>query len=285
MKELLPLVSVFCPTYNHEKYISQCLDGIVMQKKNFEIEVIVQDDASTDYTAKIIKNYASKYNYIIPILYKENQYSKGKNLNDYFFKNAKGKYLALCEGDDYWTDPYKLQKQVDFLELNHKYTGCYHETCILKNEDTSAMEKWHPPLPKFMTAEDTLSVGSPFHTSSFLFTKNAYVEPYFISKVISGDMAIFSIVAAKGLLGKVEGIMSVYRKHDLGITNTESIINNYHSQRIDLINYLNEFHDYKYDKKAQKIIHYHKLAIEGKEVTIPLYSKIFQRVKRVFYGK
>jgi glycosyltransferase involved in cell wall biosynthesis len=125
MKKNNLLVSIFCPTYNHSKYIEQCLNGIVMQKTNFQFEVIVQDDASTDDSQKIIKEFAEKYNFIVPVLHTENIYSKGVDLNEYFVKNAKGKYIAFCEGDDYWTDPYKLQKQVDFLETNPDY-GLVH---------------------------------------------------------------------------------------------------------------------------------------------------------------
>ena len=129
------LVSIFCPTYNHSKYIEQCLNGIVMQKTNFQFEVIVQDDASTDNSQKIIKEFAEKYNFIVPVLHTKNIYSKGGDLNEYFFRNASGKYIAICEGDDYWTDPYKLQKQVDFLEANPDY-GMVYTSFDIFNEVT-----------------------------------------------------------------------------------------------------------------------------------------------------
>src|SRR5690606_25359461 len=102
-------------------FIRQCLDGIFMQKCNFEYEILIHDDASTDDTQKIIKEYQQKYPEIIkPILQTENQYSKGVRgiMARFNFPRAKGKYIALCEGDDYWTDPLKLQKQIDFLENN-----------------------------------------------------------------------------------------------------------------------------------------------------------------------
>ena len=121
------IVSVFCPTYNHSDYIEQCLNSIVNQKTNFQFEVFVQDDASTDNSQEIIKRIAEKHSCIIPLLHKENIYSKGRNLNEYVFKNARGKYIAICEGDDYWTDLYKLQKQVDFLESNKDYSLCFHK--------------------------------------------------------------------------------------------------------------------------------------------------------------
>lgn len=115
-----PLVSIRCLTYNHAPYIRQCLDGFVMQKTNFKFEAIVHDDASTDGTADIVREYATKYPDIIkPILETENQYSKHDGSLKRIMNAAispSAKYIAMCEGDDYWTDPYKLQKQVDFLE-------------------------------------------------------------------------------------------------------------------------------------------------------------------------
>lgn len=114
-----PLVSICCITYNHAPYISQCVDGFLMQKTTFPFEIIINDDCSNDGTTEILKDYAIKYPELIHlILHDENQYSKGvrRILATFVYPVAKGKYIALCEGDDYWTDPYKLQKQVDYLE-------------------------------------------------------------------------------------------------------------------------------------------------------------------------
>lgn len=114
------MVSIKCITYNHEPYIRQCLEGFVMQKTNFRFEAVVHDDASTDGTADIIREYAEKYPDIIkPIYETENQYSKKDgSLGRIMDAACTGKYIAMCEGDDYWTDPLKLQKQVDILESN-----------------------------------------------------------------------------------------------------------------------------------------------------------------------
>lgn len=112
------MVTIRCVAYNHEPYIRECLEGFVMQKTNFRFEAIVHDDASTDGTANIIREYAEKYPDIIkPIFETENQYSKRDgSLRRIMNSHMKGKYIAMCEGDDYWIDPYKLQKQVDYLE-------------------------------------------------------------------------------------------------------------------------------------------------------------------------
>lgn len=127
-EEQTPLVSIFTLTYNHAPYIRQCLDGFLMQKTNFVFEVIINDDASTDGTTEIIREYEAKYPDIIkPIYHSENRYSKGERgfWNRYCLPKSRGKYIALCEGDDYWIDPLKLQKQVDFLEANPEYGMCY----------------------------------------------------------------------------------------------------------------------------------------------------------------
>ena len=122
-----PLVSIDCTTYNHAPYIRQCLDGFLMQKTNFAFEILIHDDCSLDGTDHIIREYEQKYPDIIKPIYQiENQYSKGVSISATFnYPRVKGKYIAWCEGDDYWTDPMKLQKQVDFLEANPEYGMCY----------------------------------------------------------------------------------------------------------------------------------------------------------------
>lgn len=126
-----PLVSVCCITYNHAQFIRKCLDGFLMQKTNFPIEILIHDDCSTDGTTEIIRDYEAKYpDLIFPLYEEENQYQKGKaaEIDLYNYRRARGKYIAYCEGDDYWTDPLKLQKQVDFMEANPEYSVCWHRS-------------------------------------------------------------------------------------------------------------------------------------------------------------
>ena len=126
-----PMVSICCITYNHEKYIRDAIEGFLMQKTTFPFEILIHDDASTDGAADIIREYENKYPHLLyPIYQKENQYSKGIKISPTFqYPRASGKYIAFCEGDDYWTDPYKLQKQVEFLEENIDY-GLVHTDYI-----------------------------------------------------------------------------------------------------------------------------------------------------------
>ena len=132
-----PLVSISCLTYNHAPYLRQCLDGFVMQITSFPIEILIYDDASGDGTQNIIEEYQKKYPDIIkPIYQTENQYSKGVKVGFvYNYSRAKGEYIAFCEGDDYWTDPYKLQKQIDFLECYSDYVICSHRYRICLKEE------------------------------------------------------------------------------------------------------------------------------------------------------
>lgn len=139
----IPLVSISCITYNHEPYIVQALDGFLMQKTSFPFEVLVHDDASTDRTADIIREYEKKFPEIIKPLYEEeNQWIKGRRGSAEFnFPRAKGKYIALCEGDDYWIDENKLQMQVDFLEKNPEYGMCYTNFNLVSEKSKNIKQK------------------------------------------------------------------------------------------------------------------------------------------------
>jgi len=127
-----PLVSICCVTYNHSPFIRQCLEGFLSQKTTFPIEILIHDDASTDGTDDIIREFVDNCpELIFPIYEDQNQYSQGVNVDFLNYNRARGKYIAYCEGDDYWTDPLKLQKQVDFMEAHPEYSVCFHDYSIL----------------------------------------------------------------------------------------------------------------------------------------------------------
>ena len=136
-----PKVSVVVTTYNHRDYISECLEGILMQQTTFPFEIILGEDASTDGTREVCKAYAEKYSDIIrlflrsrgDVIYIEGHPTGRSNFME-SLKVSKGKYIALCEGDDYWTDPLKLQKQVDFLEAHPDYALCFHRAQLLNEK-------------------------------------------------------------------------------------------------------------------------------------------------------
>ena len=152
-------VSVLCMAYNQEKYIRQTLESFVMQKTNFPFEVLINDDASTDKTPEIIKEFADKYpNIIKPVYQKENQYSKGVSIhNDFLFPKAAGKYLAFCEGDDFWTDENKLQIQYDIMEKNPDCHLCLHKVRVVSENGNELKETYPKHLRKKMTDYSVIS--------------------------------------------------------------------------------------------------------------------------------
>lgn len=214
-----PLVSICSITYNHAPYIRQCLDGFLMQKTKFRYEIIIHDDASTDGTTEIIKEYAEKHpDLITPIFQKENQYSKGIRgmFPRFCFPHAKGKYIALCEGDDYWTDPLKLQKQVDFLEANPEYVLCGHNITAY-NERTASFEPFNTGIDGTYELTDLISKGVFCSTLSVVFKREALVLERYNSyrKVIDITLAYHLLSQGKGYCMNEE--MAVYRIHDGGI--------------------------------------------------------------------
>lgn len=223
-----PLVSISCITYNHEKYIRDALEGFVMQKTNFKFEAIVHDDASTDNTAAIIREYAEKYPDIIkPIFETENQYSKHDgSLAQIMNAACKGKYMALCEGDDYWTDPYKLQKQVDFMENHPEYSMVFHNAQVLHQETLTFEES-------FSNIEDRDYTGLEIYkswsvpTASVLLRREIYSSAIYLKakknkKFIYGDIILFLSCAHYGKLRGMKTTMSVYRRHEGGVSYNQS---------------------------------------------------------------
>lgn len=171
------LVSISCLTYNQERYIKDSIEGFLMQKTTFPFEIIIHDDASTDNTTNIIREYALKYPEIIfPIFQNENQYSKGINPGyEYVIPKCKGKYIAVCEGDDYWTDPYKLQRQVDFLENNPDY-GLVHtdvDKYFEKSNSTikSNFKHYKVKHTEPVSVDDIISYRHPFVTCTICFRR------------------------------------------------------------------------------------------------------------------
>lgn len=222
------MVSIKCLVYNHEPYIRQCLEGFVMQKTNFRFEAIVHDDASTDGSAEIIREYAEKYPDIIkPIIEIENQYSKDNNSVARIMKeHLHGKYVALCEGDDYWTEPLKLQKQVDFLESHPDYSMCFHNAIV-------HYEKGDQPdhlLAKFESGEYTrYDIYQKWinPTASFVFRRSIldsemYLKYSTSKKIIAGDLPLCLTASYLGRLYGFKEPMSVYRKHETGMMNSWS---------------------------------------------------------------
>jgi len=218
------MVSINCITYNHEKYIKDAIEGFLMQKTKFKYEILIHDDASTDRTPDIIKKYEQEYPDIIKPIYEvENQYSQGKRVNfEFNYKRSKGKYIALCEGDDYWTDPYKLQKQVDFLEQHTNFSMCFHNVEVIDENGTKLQEHWpaNPKVGKITTLKDILK-GNYIPTLSTVFRNKSINsrEFYTLSEGLCFEDWIYHILNAKnGPIYYFEEKMGVYRVTNAGLS-------------------------------------------------------------------
>lgn len=231
MDKIVPRVSICCTAYNHVDYIRQCLDGFVMQKTSFPIEVLIHDDASTDGTQDIIREYADKYpDIIIPIYQTVNQYSKGVKVSlIYNYSRAKGKYIALCEGDDYWTDPYKLQKQVDFLESHPNYVMCSHRFDQYYEEERR-LEKEQDE--SFHGADYDLKnlIGGKWLTQTLtvMYRRSALDLQHYESYGMSMDIILFYALLKEGKGYCFPDVMGVYRYHKGGVWSEVSL----HQQRL-----------------------------------------------------
>jgi glycosyltransferase involved in cell wall biosynthesis len=227
-------VSICCTTYNHEKYIKRTLEGFLAQKTNFKYEIIIHDDASTDHTVDIIKSYEREYPDIIHGIYQqENQYSKGKRITqDFIAPKTKGKYVAICEGDDYWTSSYKLQKQVEALEQNKDCFFCVHSTKEVdeRGEETGVLFPSNGTLTGVIPSEKFLKMtrNYSFHTSSYLFNGDKWRQfqknpPQFKMVCPVGDETYMLYFAYIGNVYYIQDVMSCYRR---GVPSSWSQIQN-----------------------------------------------------------
>jgi len=229
-------VTVCCITYNHEKYLRNCLDSLISQETTFDYEILIHDDASTDGTSDIIKEYSNKFSNIKSIIQTENKYSKGISpLRDILFPLAKGKYIAMCEGDDFWCDRKKLQKQYEIMESNNELSWCTHLVkCVEENGNPT--EKYIPDISceptineKEYSSVETISLFSDkgFQLSSYFIRLDSfrlYFEntPEFVRISPTEDEVIVRYLAQSGNMYFINEIMSCYRMNAVGSWTTQT---------------------------------------------------------------
>lgn len=247
-----PLVAVFIVTYNHEKYISQALDSVLTQRTKFLYKIFLGEDCSTDNTRNICIEYAKNYpDRINLFLNTENDFKK--NLSTIYnacFKSG-SKYVAMLDGDDYWTDPKKLQKQVEYLDENPDFSLCFHQVGFLKNN--------RDLVNKFIDREDVTNIfdlakGNFIHTSSVLF-RNVFHKQG-LPKVLENninDYILFMCIAKFGKIKELRDIMAVYRVHNNGlwsgsdeidkllfVINSQQFLLNFFNEDIEIKNIIRE---------------------------------------------
>lgn len=248
-----PLVSVFMVTYNHEKYIRQCLQSVIDQKTKFKIEVVIGEDCSTDGTRLILKEFKEKYPEIIKPIYHDVNVGPSLNAYEFVFPNLKGKYVACLEGDDYWTDVYKLQKQVDFLEENAGYKIAASQSLI--EIDGKIISNTNTFTNDTFTLEDLL-IKSRFETASFIFRNEPIIiiPDWFITYGTDVDALVFWILKDGHKAYVMKEVMSVYRYHAGGATKQKN-----YQQKVDyyigMLDRFNQSTNGKFDRsiKAKKL--------------------------------
>ncbi len=212
------LVSVIMLTYNHEKFISKAIEGVLAQKTNFLFELIIANDHSTDRTEEIIKKYRNNNRETVKGYFNHKNIGPKKNFIK-AYEVTKGKYVAMCEGDDFWTDPNKLQKQVDFLENNSEYSICFHNVEILDDRGAKVERDRLFDKEKRDYHKNELLFGKYLPTPSLLFRRYDLSNYYSIfSKVFNGDTLLLSILTQLGAAKYIDEISpSVIIKHNNGI--------------------------------------------------------------------
>ena len=214
-----PLVSVWMVTYNHEKFIAEALDSVLMQVTDFDFEIVIGEDCSKDGTRAIIREYEQKYPHLIRAVYHEQNVGASRNAYEFTLPICKGKYVACLEGDDYWTDPGKLQKQVDFLEANDDFSASGHQAIVFYDDGSAESYKFGEDRDRVYTMNDMIS-HRKFHTAALMFRSEIFRKTGGIPfNILSGDRAIFAMLSVFGKVMYFKEAMCTYRKSSVGMSN------------------------------------------------------------------
>ncbi len=212
-------VSIVCNAFNHERYIAQALESFLMQKTDFPFEILVHDDASTDGTAEIIRTYAKRFPQIVlPLFQTENQYSKNVSIGSSFqYPRARGKYIALCEGDDYWLSPDKLQQQFDFMEAHPLCAWCFSGAAAVDRAGNRLSFFGPEDLPRYFSAEDVIAGGGGFCATNTIFARTEFFRcmPSYV-QTYSLDYMVQIYLSTCGDTYGISGELSAYRRNTEG---------------------------------------------------------------------
>lgn len=245
-------VSICCITYNHEKFISETIDGFLMQKTTFPFGIIIGEDCSTDDTLEIINEYKSKYPNLIQVLTNDINVGMQKNF-ERTFNACTGTYIALCEGDDFWTDAHKLQKQISFLEANSQFAMCCHKSENY-NEEEKGITSHYPTINN----EEEFVLYDLFHTNiantcTFVY-RNYHIQlPVFFENLYVGDWPLHMIQAQHGKIKYFPESMSRYRIHSQGVWSGEDFPKKLEHIN-DMLKHMDNYFQLKYHKQIYQTI-------------------------------
>lgn len=286
------LVSVVMITYGHEKFIREAVEGVLMQNCDFEVELIIADDKSPDNTEKIVRDIIENHPKGNWIKYTKHFQNKGMIPNFMWaLEQAKGKYISLCEGDDYWNNPFKLSKQIRFLENNSDYTFSMGRVNVLI-EKTGKIIKRKDGINISNKKEFIVKdyIRNPFsQTSSFLFKNNNLRFPEWFHKIHAGDQAIVVLMTGLGKIKYHAEIFSTYRINDKSVSYNRDISKIKDEQYL-LLDSLNRHTGFRYNRYIilRKIIFYFELnTIKFKNKTFFLYiiNLLIFKIINFFSGK
>ena len=253
------LVDVIMPVYNHGLYIAEAIESIISQKTNFSYRLIIGEDCSTDNSRAIIAKYETTYpEKIFPVYHPKNLGAQANG--SHMLSIAEAKYIAICEGDDYWIDEYKLQKQVDFLEANPDFSMCFTDVKIL--DELGWNKPWEDYFPKIekdvLIIDDfILSYMSVIPTPTIMF-RNVIPKPVpdFYLKTLSADICIHFMVADKGKTKYLSDTTAVYRNHSGGITKTKEALARTYDMRINMYEEANAYFSFRYNSQFRQQLVY-----------------------------
>jgi glycosyltransferase involved in cell wall biosynthesis len=270
------LISVCMITYKHEGYIKSAIEGVLLQNYNGSIELIIADDNSPDNTEKIVKEIQNKHPKGHFIQYTKHKKNKGIIPNFVWaLEQCKGKYIALCDGDDYWTDPLKLQKQIDFLESNKCYTGVSSNVKVVYENSDKGSHLFKNNIKQDTFKLNDLLQGRFFHTATFVFRSSCFKKD-FPDFILSGDRALFMLVACFGDIKYIKDVTAVYRKNEGGI-----------SRNVTSKQMMKDFNIANFIKKYNSNLDYHKLqafiAYTVLSYSMIIYKDDFKKAKKTLY--
>lgn len=208
----VPLVSIAVLTYNHEQFIAETIDGFLAQNTTFDFEIVIGDDASIDNTQSILKDFQDKHPKKFNIVYHKNNIGMIPNFVD-VINRCTGKYIAFCEGDDYWLDSKKLQIQTDFLESNNEYAICFHDVKIFDQTKLELIDDNITSAKKEDYNLDDLTKGNFMHTPTVLL-RNDFNLPKNFNELPIGDWPLYMSMLKQRKIKKINRVMSVYRVHE-----------------------------------------------------------------------
>lgn len=283
-------VSAVILTYNQKNFIAQAIESALSQQTDFDFEILVGDDCSTDGAQEVIKTYQTKYpDKVKAVLHPKNLGQNGLFNTIETLKLAQGTYIAPMDGDDYWTDASKLQKQVDFMEANPDFSACFHNALITYEDGLDSYELNTSEQKLVTTVEDLVGEDEIWFmaTSAVLFKNGLMYYPDWFLKSSSGDIPRYVILAKHGPIGYVPGVMSVYRKNRGGASFKDHYRDaRFLRNRIQMYEGINQELDFKYDATLKRnIARYYRMLLDARQYQKSYFQRAGLALKYLNLGK